>query len=167
MSIFRGLFGKGEENILPDNEFSPQSNSSKITAVSQNLPIDIIYDFLKQDFEEKGFMDAQKNPDITNRNHNKELIKSDFGIKVREVLTEYNRLKQLVEIQITVNTSACSTFQLAISNQKKQLYTDHIAEIGILNEDFKAGKLEVIKVLTSYDCGFDRGVIYVSNNINI
>jgi len=166
MSIFNRLFGNDKKNILSNNGILLQGNSQKIRAVSQNLPIDIIYDFLKQDFDEKGYIDAQRNPDITNQNHNKELIKADFEIKVREVLTEYYRLIQLAETQIALNTRSGNTFQVSVYDQKKQLYTDHVERINTMNDDFKAGKPEIIKVLTSYDSGFNRGIIYVSDNFN-
>lgn len=160
MAFFSKLFEKvgGENNgMLPETPLQV-SQSNK---VKQNLPIDILHDFLKQDFEERGFIDGQKNPDVSNRI----LIKRDWEINVREVVTEYKRRINALDTQITIQNSARNLFQIAKCEQLKTLYYDHLERVAKLDEDFKAEKPEISGVLISYDNGFSRGVNFIASQI--
>ena len=88
---FWNFFKQKEEEEVPQlpeikkEDFVDESNPSsdgKITITyGTGMPIDLIYNFLKEDYERKGYEDALSNPDMSYRDTNKEIIKSELEVQ--------------------------------------------------------------------------------------
>ena len=73
-----------EQDVLVNetNEEKPVNNIVTIT-YGTGKPIDLIYNFLKDDYESKGYDDALTNPDTSYKEMNKSMIKSSLEIKFK------------------------------------------------------------------------------------
>jgi hypothetical protein len=68
------------ENDFIDNS-EPSENSTYSVEFGSKLPIDIIYGFLKEDYENKAYHDALTNPDKSHKEKNLAIIRSNLEVK--------------------------------------------------------------------------------------
>ena len=68
-----------------ETESAGNSNSTVLINYGTGMPIDLIYSFLKEDYETKGYDDALANPDVSYKEMNKSMIRSNLEIKFRQV----------------------------------------------------------------------------------
>lgn len=54
------------------------------------MPIDLIYNDLKEDYEQKGYEDAICNPDMSYKEMNQSIIRHNIEIKFEQVILKYN-----------------------------------------------------------------------------
>ena len=88
---FLDLFKKTKKTFQEEQDFTKQKlgneivDSSKGTTITINygsgMPIDIIYVFLKQDNEARGYEDALINPDVSYNDMNKAMLSSKLEVK--------------------------------------------------------------------------------------
>ena len=73
---------KAEDQLLPEikgtNRLTIASPVSKDDEMSVSMPLDEIYNYLRIDFESRGYEDAMSNPDTSYRDMNKQLLVSNL-----------------------------------------------------------------------------------------
>ncbi len=72
-----------------ETESAGNSSSTVLINYGTGMPIDLIYSFLKEDYETKGYDDALSNPDVSYKEMNKSMIRSNLEIKFRQVKLRY------------------------------------------------------------------------------
>ena len=151
MGLFN-WFKKKEENVEPAeavpeikkedfvDDSNPKSNSNGTVTITYGtgMPIDLIYGFLKEDYETKGYEDALSNPDISYREMNKSIIKSNLEVKFRQVRLRYTDVLRDLDFHINSRTQAQ------------------------MEQDFYDEKPYMVGMLFSYDKGFSRGLAALS-----
>lgn len=160
---------KEEAPLLPEikkEDFVDESNPSsdgKITITyGTGMPIDLIYNFLKEDYERKGYEDALSNPDMSYRDTNKEIIKSELEVKFKQVRLKYNDVLRELDFHITTRTQAGLVDLVRQLETEKETYLQHTKELNQMEEDFINQKPYIIGMLLSYDKGFSRGLAALS-----
>ena len=82
------------------------SNRFITIAYGTGKPIDVIYNYLKDDYESKGYNDALTNPDSSYKEMNKSMIKSTLEVKFKQVRLRYEDDLQTIEFHITSRKEA-------------------------------------------------------------
>lgn len=112
-------------DIADDNTDGQLSNSVRIIRYGTGMPIDIIYSYLKEDYEQRGYDDAICNPDVSYKKMNLSIIQSNLEIKFKQVILKYeNELR-------TINFHIESRFQAGLIDVVKQLMTRKICFCSI------------------------------------
>src|SRR5690606_18187138 len=88
-----------ESDFVDHSEPTEHSNGYSVE-FGTRLPIDIIYSFLKEDYEVKAYNDAVTNPDKSYKETNLAIIRSDLEVKFRQVLLKYADMVEEVEFHI-------------------------------------------------------------------
>lgn len=160
---------KDETPSLPEikkEDFVDESNPSsdgKITiSYGTRMPIDLIYNFLKEDYDSKGYGDALNNPDISYRDMNKDIIKSKLEVMFKQVSLKYNDVLRELDFQITTRTQAGLVDLVRQLESKKETYLQHIKELNQMKQDFIDQKPYMTGMLLSYDKGFSKGLAAIS-----
>jgi hypothetical protein len=78
-----------EEDFIDNTEPAEQEDSTYSVEFGSKLPIDIIYGFLKDDYENKAYHDALTNPDKSYKETNLAIIRSNLEVKFKQVLLRY------------------------------------------------------------------------------
>ena len=171
MSLFNFL---RKQKVYPEMEQTLSEQSSNESIVDKkndstimikygtDMPIDIIYSFLKTDYEEKGFEDALTNPDVSYKEMNMSMIKSKLEVKFRQVKLKYQNELRLVDFHINSRKEAGLIEIVKQLEAKKEVLLQHMDELQQMENDFENKALYMIGMLVSYEKGFNKGLAAIS-----
>lgn len=137
----------------------PVSNSGKIISITYGtgMPIDVIYAFLNEDYEQAGYEDALVNS-------NAEYCKTKETILIHKLEQLFKRIQlryrgDIVDLDNRI-ANAKTLFALqtvAKLEARKEICEEHIAEINDMMQKLKAESPEMMTMIESYRRGFVKG----------
>ncbi len=131
--------------------------------VAQELPIYEIYKRFQEDWESKGYKDAVNFPETTYRDHQKRVIIDQLRLAIKEVLLRYE--DKLVDIDMHLAQAQKGGLMETAERyqQEKKKLIAHHDELSALNKDAEEIGEKTQPILLSYEMGFTRGMVYLSN----
>lgn len=157
-----------EEDFIDNSEPSEQRNSTYSVEFGSKLPIDIIYGFLKEDYENKAYNDALTNPDKSYKETNLAIIRSNLEIKFKQVLLRYEDMLREIDFHIQSRGEAGLTDIVELLKSKRTTYEKHVEELRKMKEDLDKEELYMMGIFKSYEVGFTRGLASLSlHNLKI
>lgn len=171
MGIFNFLKKKQQELVQPTIEQESLNNETKEKKTEQSFititygtgrPIDLIYNFLKDDYESKGYDDALTNPDTSYKEMNKSMIKSALEIKFKQVQRRYEDDLRKIDFHINSRKEAGLVELVKELETKKEILMQHVNELNTMEQDFINEKPYMMGMLYSYERGFVRGLAALS-----
>ncbi|WP_175630002.1 hypothetical protein [Bacteroides acidifaciens] len=152
-------------DMQPDNLVKKTSNddgNALIIRYGTGMPIDLIYKFLKEDYETKGYEDAMSNPDMSYKGMNMQMIKSTLEVKFRQVRLRYTDNLRTIQFHISSRSNAGLVDVVKLLETQKETLMQHMDELTKMEQDFKAGLPYMNGMLLSYERGFLRGLAALS-----
>jgi len=157
-----------EEDFIDNSEPSEQQKSTYSVEFGTKLPIDIIYGFLKEDYESKAYHDALTNPDKSYKETNMAIIRSNLEVKFRQVILKYEDMLRDINFHIQSRGQAGLTDIVDLLKSKKESYEKHLEELKSMKKDLDKNELYMIGIFKSYEVGFTRGLASLSlHNLKI
>ena len=152
-----------EQNVLVEetNEEKPVNNIVTIT-YGTGKAIDLIYNFLKDDYESKGYDDALTNPDSSYKEMNKAMIKSSLEVKFKQVRRRYEDDLRTIDFHINSIKEAGLIELVKELETKKEILLQHVKELNTMEQDFLNEAPYMMGMLYSYERGFLRGLAALS-----
>jgi len=156
-----------EEDFIDKSEPSEQHSTYSVEFGSK-LPIDIIYGFLKEDYENKAYNDALTNPDKSYKEINLSIIRSNLEIKFNQISLKYSDMLREIDFHIQSRSEAGLTDLVEFLKSRKTTYIKHVEELTKMRQDLEKGELYMIGIFKSYEVGFIRGMASISlHNLKI
>lgn len=148
------------ENTIPKDKFiledSPINNTGE-------LPIYVIYKRFQDDWETKGYNDAINFPETTYSDFQKMVIVDQLRLAIKEAIIRYE--DKIVDLDIHIaqakKNGLLETYDKYLQEKKK--LDAHREELSTLDKDAEDIGKKTTAILTSYDMGFTRGIVYLSN----
>ena len=168
MGIFNFFKKKQQELVQPiiDQEslnIETKEEKALITiAYGTGRAIDLIYNFLKDDYESKGYDDALTNPDSSYKEMNKSMIKSSLEIKFKQVQRRYEDDLRKIDFHIKSRKDAGLIELVKELETKKEILQQHVSELNTMEQDFINEKPYMMGMLYSYERGFVKGLAAIS-----
>lgn len=171
MGIFNFFKKKQQDLVEPINNQESPNNEAKEKKTDNGLitiaygtgkPIDLIYNFLKDDYENKGYEDALTNPDSSYKEMNKSMIKSSLEIKFKQVQRKYEDDLRKIDFHIKSRQDAGLVELVKELETKKEILQQHVSELNTMEQDFLNEKSYMMGMLYSYDRGFVKGLAALS-----
>jgi hypothetical protein len=157
-----------EEDFIDNSNPTDESVSTYYISIGSKLPIDIIYTFLREDYENKAYNDALTNPDKSYKDANIDIIRSSLEVKFKQVMLKYEDLLREVAFHIHSRGQAGLTDVVDLLSSKKETYEKHVEELKRMKEDLEKGELYMTGIFKSYEIGFIRGLASISmHNLKI
>ena len=141
-----------------ETESVGNSSSTVLINYGTGMPIDLIYSFLKEDYETKGYDDALSNPDVSYKEMNKSMIRSNLEIKFRQVKLKYTDNLRNLDFHIKSRSEAGLVDLVKQLEMKKEMLLQHMEELNRLERDFQENVPYMTGMLLSYERGFLRGL---------
>lgn len=139
-----------------------ESNRDRTSVVSikygTGMPIDLIYSFLKEDYEARGYDDALSNPDVSYKEMNKSMIRSNLEIKFRQVRLRYSDDLRNLDFHIKSRSEAGLVDLVKQLEMEKNMLLQHVEELNKMEQDFQDNVPYMTGMLLSYERGFLRGL---------
>ncbi|MCF3110883.1 hypothetical protein LL912_19010 [Niabella sp. CC-SYL272] len=157
-----------EEDFIDNSEPSSANTSTYSVEFGSKLPIDIIYGFLKEDYENKAYNDALTNPDQSYKDANLDIVRSNLEIKFKQVFLKYEDMLREIDFHIHSRGQAGLTDIVELLKSKQNTYEKHVVELKKMKEDLDKGELYMMGIFKSYEVGFTRGLASLSlHNLKI
>ena len=157
-----------EQDFINNSEPSEQQKSTYSFGFGTKLPIDIIYGFLKEDYESKAYHDALTNPDKSYKETNMVIIRSNLEVKFKQVILKYEDMLRDINFHILSRGQAGLTDIVDLLKSKKDTYEKHLEELKNMKKDLNNNELYMIGIFKSYEVGFTRGLAAISmHNLKI
>jgi hypothetical protein len=150
-----------KEDFIDDSDPKKEINTYSIVFGSK-LPIDVIYSFLKEDYESKAYNDAMTNPDRSYKEINMSIIRSNLEVKFKQVALKYEDMLRDLDFHIESRSQAGLTDIVEMLRSKKHTYEKHLDELRQMRADLESGELYMIGIFKSYEVGFTRGLASLS-----
>ena len=152
-----------EQNVLVEETNEEKPVNSKITITyGTGKAIDLIYNFLKDDYESKGYDDALTNPDSSYKEMNKAMIKSSLEVKFKQVRRRYEDDLRTIDFHINSRKEAGLIELVKELETKKEILLQHVKELNTMEQDFLNEAPYMMGMLFSYERGFLRGLAALS-----
>ncbi|HLS94276.1 hypothetical protein BC792_104212 [Sphingobacterium allocomposti] len=132
-------------------------------SVHDGQGIFLIYNYLQQDFEEKGYHDALTSPDEGYKNDNIRLIRYDLEILIHQVKTYHASLMKDLEFHIH-SRSRAGLIDLVDELKIKQ--TDllaHIDKVRELEDSLQTNSGLCERAILAYKRGFMKGMASITH----
>lgn len=158
---------KESEPEIPKDKFVDESDPiSTINTYNiefgSKLPIDVIYSFLKEDYETKAYNDALTNPYKSYKEKNIAIIKSNLEIKFKQVSLKYEDMLRDIDFHIQTRGDAGLTDLVELLKSRRQTYSEHSKELYQMKTDLNNEESYMMGVFQSYEVGFTRGLASLS-----
>ncbi len=137
-------------------EGSPSDNSI-------GLPLYEIYKRFQEDWESRGYKDAINFPETTYRDNQKKIIIDKLRLLIKEVLLRYD--DKLVDLDIHINQAQKNGLMETHDKyvQEKKKLVSHREELAALDKDAEEVGEKTKPIIISYEMGFTRGLVSLSN----
>src|SRR5690606_22048813 len=151
---------------VPDN-VSPASavnNKSPLNGASvhDEQGIFLIYNYLQQDFETRGYNDALTSPDEGYRNDNLKLIKYDLEILIHQVRTYHDSLMKDIEFHIHSRERAGLVDLVDELRIKQTDLVDHIDKVRTFEQALQTDTGLCERAILTYTRGFMKGMASIT-----
>lgn len=164
-------FNKKEPTDQVDAAIAPSENPKQISVDNSQLNgasvhdqqgIFLIYAYLQQDFEKRGFDDALVSPDEGYKNDNIRLIKYDLEILVHQIKTYHESLMKDIEFHIHSRGRAGL---IDLVDELKIKQTDlqaHIEKVQEFEQSLKSDSGFCERAILAYKRGFMKGMASIT-----
>lgn len=126
------------------------------------MPIDLIYFYLKEDNEKKGYDDAICNPDMSYKEMNKTLIRSNLEVKFKQIILKYTDDLREIDFHIESRSQAGLVDVVEQLKSRKETIQKHMTILLEMEADLKKDAPYMLGMLMSYDRGFMKGLAALS-----
>ncbi|PRD47164.1 hypothetical protein [Sphingobacterium haloxyli] len=137
----------------------PQLNGASI---HDGQGIFLIYNYLQQDFETRGYNDALTSPDEGYRNDNIKLIKYDLEILIHQVRTYHDSLMKDIEFHIHSRERAGLVDLVDELRIKQTDLLGHIEKVKAFEQAVQANTGLCERAILSYKRGFMKGMASIT-----
>ncbi len=146
------------------NDSLPKVDQSQLngSSVHDNQGIFLIYAFLQQDFEDRGFNDALISADQGYKDDNIKLIKYDLEILIQQVKTYHQSLMK--DMQFHIHSRARAGL-IDLVDELKIKQTDlqaHIEKVYEFEEALKTDSGLCERAILAYKRGFMKGMASIT-----
>lgn len=151
-----------EQEVEVTNDVTEEKNDVVMIKYGSGMPIDLIYGFLKKDYEAKGYDDALTNPDVSYKEMNKAMISSELEVKLRQVKLKYEDDMRELDFHIASRREAGLVEIVRQLEVRKEMLQRHMNELTQMEKDFENKASYMMGTLLSYERGFLKGMGAIS-----
>lgn len=150
-----------ESDFIDTNDpNSVESNETTTTTVDfgTGMPIDVIYMYIEQDWENQGFNDASSNPDLKYMNAKIDMIKNNLVHRFELVKMKYDMQKAELNTQMSTANALGLLTSIELINCRLNIIDDHVKKIDKMKQQLDEEDSTMMVMMESYKRGFSNGV---------
>lgn len=145
------------EDFVDDSEPNLESNTITIK-YGTGMPIDAIYAYIQDDYEQEGYSDAMRNADMAYKESKKEIIKNGLKMLFEQVRLRYESDIRDINVQIDiVDIQGLTTSSMSLK-ARRDTYNEHLKKINDMELSLDREDKKMMNMIASYERGFLKGV---------
>lgn len=154
------------KEILPEikredfvDDLGPNLESNTITIkYGTGMPIDAIYAYMQDDYEQEGYDDAMCNADMAYKESKKEIIKNGLKMLFEQVRLRYESDIRDINVQIDIVEMQGLTTSSMSLKARRDTYNEHLKKINDMELSLDREDKKMMNMIASYERGFLKGV---------
>lgn len=155
-SISENGNGLGKNEVISPSENGMMENTPAVG-------INLLFEFLERNHEEKGYNDALINADNTHLNQNTEALKNELERTIRRVKTFYEDFIKEINFHIASRSRSGMVDTVEELTMKKEIAESHIKKVLEIEAEMQNGKGDSQGIIMSYTRGFKNGLAALSH----
>ena len=145
------------EDFVDDSEPNLESNTITIK-YGTGMPIDAIYAYIQDDYEQEGYSDAMCNADMAYKESKKEIIKNGLKMLFEQVRLRYESDIRDISVQIDiVETQGLTTTSMTLK-ARRDTFNAHLSKINEMESSLDREDKKMMNMIASYERGFLKGI---------
>lgn len=145
------------EDFVDDSEPNLESNTITIK-YGTGMPIDAIYAYIQDDYEQEGYSDAMCNADMAYKESKKEIIKNGLKMLFEQVRLRYESDIRDISVQIDiVETQGLTTTSMTLK-ARRDTFNEHLSKINEMESSLDREDKKMMNMIASYERGFLKGI---------
>jgi len=145
-------------------ESGPNEQKQAVHSNGEIKGIDLIYAFLQDNYESRGYDDALINPDDSYKTENIKLIKLDLHILVQKVTTYYEDSIRVTDFHIHSRSRAGLIDLVEELKTRKEMIIEHMSKVSGIKKEMESESGMTQRILLSYQRGFMRGLSAITQS---
>lgn len=150
------------EQIFIENETPIKDQDSRVIKVENN--IELLFDFLDKNHEQKGYDDSLMNPDVKHLEQNLEALRNQLERTIRRVKTFYEDFIKEIDFHIDSRARSGMVDVVDELKMKKSIAESHIQKVLSIENEAKANRGDSQGMIISYTRGFMNGLSAISHH---
>lgn len=126
--------------------------------------IEVLFEFLEKNFEDKGYDDALINPDDTHMQQNIQALKNEMERVIRKVKTFYEDFIRETDFHISSRSRSGMIDTVEELSMKKATAESHMNQVMEIEKDAENNQGLGQGVIVSYTRGFRNGLAAISHH---
>lgn len=152
------------ENIFIEKEFETPQRNNDIYSKRVDNTIELLFDFLDKNHENKGYEDALMNPDTKHLDQNIEALKNQLERTIRRVKTFYEDFIKEIDFHIDSRGRSGMVDVVDELKMKKSIAESHISKVLEMEGEHKNNIGDSQGMIISYTRGFMNGLSAISHH---
>lgn len=137
---------------------SPGAMPSMLS-LKTGMPIDKIYEFLHQNYEQIGYDDAMINQSKEYRESKESIICHELKTLFSQVKMGYNSFLRQVDVRIKNAEDSFVFSAVEVLQAKKATCEEHLSTLVQMESDFDRKEPNMLTMVESYRRGFAKGIM--------
>lgn len=129
------------------------------------LPIDIIYSYINDDYETQGYEDALCNSDNSYKKSKQEIIRNQLKQLFVQVNLRYNSDIRILKVQIDSIESQGLLDKARELGARLETYEEHVSQLALMEKGLDDNDPKMTSMIQSYDRGFLKGLVAKSDDL--
>ncbi len=132
--------------------------------VSHDPTLEGVYNFLRGDYQNKGYSDCLTNSEPTYREENITVLLLDLELLIDQTIQNYRDELRDIDFHIQTRGDEGLTNLVSQLEVRKKVINEYLEKLRAFNEDAKQRQGTALKVIKSYSKGFQRGLVALSSS---
>jgi len=152
------------EDLFVQKEPAETSGDEPATVSREPKGISLLFAFLEQNYEGKGYDDALVNPDGSHLDQNLNAIKNEFERTIRKVSIFYGDFIRQIDFHIASRARSGMVDTVEELTTKKETAESHIKQVQEIESQAKNSAGPGQGILISYTRGFRNGLAAITGH---
>lgn len=146
------------EDFVDDSQPEAANSGMKVVRYGTGMPIDVIYAYIQDDYEQEGYNDAMCNSDIQYKESKKRIINNGLKMLFEQIRLRYESDIRDIDVQIDIVETQGLTSSSMSLKARKETYNEHLRKIKEMEDALDREDEKMMNMIASYERGFLKGI---------
>ncbi|SEB20640.1 hypothetical protein [Pedobacter hartonius] len=152
------------ERLFIENEKELSGKTDEVSVRKAENNIELLFDFLDKNHENKGYEDALMNPDASHLDQNLEALKNQLDRTIRRVKTFYEDFIKEIDFHIDSRSRSGMVDVVDELKMKKCIAESHVLKVLEIEAEHRSNTGDSQGMIISYTRGFMNGLSAISHH---
>ena len=129
------------------------------------MPIDVIFNFVRKDYENEGYNDALISTDPTYKSTKEGMIRNDLKTLFTQVALKYKNDIRMLDVEIDNYKQACLFSSVSAMESRRSTFEEQLGKIREMESQLDNDDPRMMIMIESYRRGFLKGMAAKAGSI--